>query len=1408
MHDSEGHHFVKTLILPIFGPPKSFSKHRKHMKALSSILLFLFVLNIAWSQCEIFDMTAVPSACNEEGNFHVTIDFNYSNVGDDGFKIQGGGIVYGTFSYSDLPITLEGLSGDCITEYEFVARDISQPDCSDFVLLGPICCDQPDCSLNILEFQAGECNNNHFPIHFNLEHSGTTNSYFEVFGNGIYLGYHSFNDLPITIENFPSSDEPLEELIVCENDNGLCCDTIYFITPCSCSISGVQTRKLECNAEDSTYFLKINFNHYHTSDSFQLGSNAGFFGYFGYNQLPIVIGPIAFSADTLEFLIADQQNTLCFEEFIIAPYQECNTECDISNIQVTTSPCEDNHFYAHITFDYNNPGVHGFKIQGNGQVYGTYLYGNDEYVVGPLLGNCSTNYEFAIVDVDYPNCNESYQMPEPVCCEGCIIQELQAIGICELDNRKVKVNFDHNQPPSSHFNLKINGVFIGNYEFGSLPIIVEYDFIPGQEYSVFVYNEICEKEGNFVLTCSNQGDCDISNLEVTTTACENNEFYAHISFDYSNTGDHGFMIRGNGVIYGTYEYGQDEYIVGPLVANCVTKYEFAVVDVDHPTCKDVYNMTEPVCCDGECSITEMNAIGLCENDDKKVKINFEHNQAPTSEFHLKINGVFIGTYLFAELPIIVDYDFTPGQVYSIFVYNEHCEKEEHFTLSCSNQSSCEIYDLVAEPHACNEDGYFLMDVAFQHNQGVSNTFKIIIGEHLFGPFEYGQSVYTVGPLNGDCTVNKVIVQDLEHGDCRDIFEFEHPICCEGACSITEMTAIGLCENDIKKVKLNFDHNQAPTTQFNLKINGVFIGTYTFGSLPIIFNYNFNPGQVYSFFVYNETCEKEEHFALTCSNQSSCEIYDLVAEPHACNDDGYFLMDVAFQHNQGVSNTFKIIIGEHIFGPFEYGQTFYTVGPLNGDCTVNKVIVQDLEHGDCRDIFEFEHPICCNDACSITEMSAIGFCENDNKKVKLNFDHNQAPTTQFNLKINGVFIGTYTFGSLPIIFNYNFNPGQVYSFFVYNETCDKEAHFALNCSNQSSCEIYDLVAEAFGCNQEGNFSIHLAFHHNDKVSNTFKVLVGDKVFGPFEYGQTSYTIGPLKGDCTIDKVIVRDLEHPDCGDVFEFDHAICCNSCNLKFGDIIPVCQNEHITAVKLFVTNTGSNSDSFNLRINGANYGSKAYSNSPYLINIPDQGPGTFNFRIADLEVDNCVKEISKELNCVGNDCQLGELHVQIVECHDETFRFKIDFANQNTPSDSFYIWIKNELYGPYKYGKQPIITEPYNKTETPFRVRIEDTEKEACALQIVFEHINCETDVEDITAADGVKLAAYGGQLMINSLSDLGQVKIEIFDVVGRQMSAIESQIPVGITLINSDITYSGMYLVKISNDRFVISSPVFLLR
>jgi len=87
--------------------------------------------------CGFAEITADIIDCNEmDSTFSIILDFVPQNNGS-GFTIGGNGTTYGTYSYTDIPITLGPISTE-LQDIEFIFFDTDDVLCFDFIDMSPM----------------------------------------------------------------------------------------------------------------------------------------------------------------------------------------------------------------------------------------------------------------------------------------------------------------------------------------------------------------------------------------------------------------------------------------------------------------------------------------------------------------------------------------------------------------------------------------------------------------------------------------------------------------------------------------------------------------------------------------------------------------------------------------------------------------------------------------------------------------------------------------------------------------------------------------------------------------------------------------------------------------------------------------------------------------------------------------------------------------------------------------------------------------------------------------------------------------------------------------------------------------------------------------------------------------------
>lgn len=707
----------------------------KMNKIKSSIIIIFTVISALFSNsklhsCSLSNMTVTHTDCMN-GTFNVTVNCSHEATSDS-FRIQGNGIIYGHYAYSQLPVTLTGLEGNCTTNYEFVIRDLEYQDCQVSTQVGQICCDQ-GCLLSELSLTQSVCYDIHFhdlTLNFNFQNSNS--DYYDLWLNTNYVGYFPLNQLPKTL-HLENTTNQYDHIKLCINDNPDCCIDGNVLNPCytaqNCNLSEISATTSEC--ESGLFNVTINFLHQFTSDSFRIQGNGVQYGHFAYNALPITLTGLA--------------------------------------------------------------------------------------------GNCTTNYEFAIFDLENADCHISTSIGTK-CCEGdCHIYNLtlNPSDCHENNTHQLAINFNYQNPGNLYYNLWVNNVNKGTFLLNELPKTITIENTSNQYDHVLVCindHPNCCTDGNVANPCFISQTCHLYELSAIPSECENGSFDVLINFEHQFTSD-SFRIQGNGVQYGHFAYDDLPVTLNGLVGNCTTNYEFAITDLENGDCH-VSTHIGSICCTEGCHITNFayEHSECIDQNHYQLSLNFTAVN-PTSDFFvLKVNGNVMGYYPIANLPVTVSIPNSnqATDYFSVCIYNNNdCCKEWHFSNPCFQTGDCNIGSLNYELHPCQE-GKFDITINFEH-QFTSDSFRIQGNGHTYGHYAYSQLPITITGLVGNCETNyEFAVFDIEKINCHNSVQVGK-VCCNSSSTNEsvhdELKALYL----INSKELKIEISNSPVFNVNVSI---------------------------------------------------------------------------------------------------------------------------------------------------------------------------------------------------------------------------------------------------------------------------------------------------------------------------------------------------------------------------------------------------------------------------------------------------------------------------------------------------------------------------------------------------------------------------------------------------------------
>jgi len=769
------------------------------MRPINLILFsLLFWSNALLSQCEIFNLTANPYGCAGIDSFYVDINFEYNNVGDNGFRILGNSIDHGTYPYSALPLTLGPFPANCVTAWEYIVRDIDTNICNDIYNLGTICC--PDsCAISELSIDPLFCiGDSSYMVLVEFEYEDNLSDSFDIIINGDLALTAPYTSEGNTF-TVPSSAEISDQIVICDKGNTMCCDTMVIISPCACIISNVTADLVGCSEQDGEFFVSIDCSFQNVADSFIVGGNNNNYGTFAFSELPLLLGPFPLDSSEYEFVVFDLVDPFCFDIVEMGVMDDCILDCIISDLVLNPVDCNlDDFFLLEMSFTAEMPGPNGFSIYVNDEFVNTFEYGFSPYTIGPLVGDCEQDYFVEIIDNEVPDCTLSDLLVN-YCCEDALCSTDYTIlvtGITCADSIvSAIVDLDYDILPGTGVDIFIDGQYNSSFNFLAFPQEINFDWQGNQTYLMEICLDglpnCCNTINLPAINCGVDAICEISNVEAQMLGCNaDGTFFASIFFDVFSPGLDGFVIQGNGVIYDTFAYNNGPYVVGPLIGDCETIYEFIVKDLANQDCSEFTVFDDVVCCDdGNCKIRELEATEfICFEDNLIFDLNFESSNT-SGQFDLYINDTLKSTQAYNTLPLTV-------------LHGDYNLELDVFTVKVCDTDSIDCCDEIEIPFSefgkpCTIE-FFDYDIV----ECEEGEFYLAFEWECIGDYEYTVSSLdgalldvitcsnlpaTIGPFIGDgeSLYEVTVTADTASSDCENSFEFMAFDCPDVATNKTE-----------------------------------------------------------------------------------------------------------------------------------------------------------------------------------------------------------------------------------------------------------------------------------------------------------------------------------------------------------------------------------------------------------------------------------------------------------------------------------------------------------------------------------------------------------------------------------------------------------------------------------------------
>lgn len=1138
-------------------------------------------------------------------------------------------------------------------------------------------------------------------------------------------------------------------------------------TPAACEIGDLIINPLPCD-QDGRYFVTLNFRHHIPANGrIEVKGGGRHFGYFGYGDLPVKIGPFeGGSRIEHEIVVVDTQNPNCSNFAVFGPYP-C-TDCQIRDLRAHAYPCDQNgNFYLSLNFISQNQ-TDSFEVNYDDQNWGTWSYANLPVSIGPFHSlDWPNGFEglLSVNDHENPACRQTIQFVARLNCDSTTCVGYDSLRVydvtCDSSGSTYSLTFDMNAPTVDSFFVVIGGVSYGRFGTIDLPITIQA--IPNTGPNILPLTILanlntspstpgCRLTDYFRIPC--QAPCAIRNLTASALSSSGSVFqYALvIDFDAVNPGNRFFDLYLNNDHFG---YFPIDSLPLKLYLGCDRfsgQVDVKVQINDRSDCFASVSYQAP--CRNNCRIYNITHLAAqCDSLTYTFTLDFDHSNVTHDEFDLWVEGIYVGSYLYSNLPLTITRPRLNVLDREVNIKicdkdNPDCCEQYAFPNPCVNITPCNIERLRAETLPCDSAGMFYILVNFDYTRAnPTNGFRVFVNGVLQGIFVYSNTTppVRVGPFDSSVDQTyEIVVQDVTRPDCKSTVVISGPDCGGHDCQIRDMVleAYPCDSTGFFFVDLTFKHENTSDSFFIISPNGLHFGTYSYHQLPIKLGRFPGDGRtVLTFTVIdaqNRDCRATREIkSPDCSNNHPCRIFDVRADAGPCDSNGEFMLKLTFNH-AGTGDSFYLNVNNRLGHVYYYDNLPLLLGPFEGNGQVMVFTIHDLSDRSCNAVYTVLAPD-CNRNCEINDaLVDVGDCLNDGTfYYHLNFNHHNTSDSFFVSGINNNWQARFSYADLPVRIGPLPGNGQYIGYIITDAAyrdCRTDFRFQAPDCDINHCSLSDVGYTASDCDSTSHFYIDVKFAFQS-TSDSFNASVGRRFLGRFAYADLPVRLGPFEGDgTTVYEVVLTDSRHPDCRLAFPVQPVYCGDDCrifNVKL-EAGP-CNADGFFEVKVNFDHANTSGAGFLILAGGRPFPIRSGQN---VVIGPFQGDGTtvYGFYIMDLGNPLCFAY--EELGPVDcRKCTISNLQTRLSDC-DSTGHFYVflDFVHQNTSNGGFQVKGNGRLYGTFRYDQLPVKLGPFvGDGQSVYELVVSDVAKPDCSNHILIRALNCRGNdcrITDLVAA------------------------------------------------------------------------------
>lgn len=605
-----------------------------------------------------------------------------------------------------------------------------------------------------------------------------------------------------------------------------------------CLINNLKLTQSPCNSSGQ-FFVEIDFVHSGAGTQFRILGNGNNYGIFEYANLPVTIGPLSADCSTLwEFAVRDLQNPNCLA-FRGLGKVCCNVDCRIQIHETTGTACNGLSYTLGLDLLHNQPPDSRFRVFSNGVQIGEYRYGQLPLQIENVRTSIFETFnQIVVCAADNTTCCDTFRLLNPCICTIYDLRVLVAECSDSLQQFDVRINFRHNLTSDS-FQIGGNVTNYGRFAYKDLPVrlsnlemnsLKDYEFLVVDLQDAFCFSAY---ELGVVDSCTY--DCKLEAKLTGTPECSDSIFYQEIALDARNYGFKGFVIESDDY-QDTIRDGRFNFRAGPFRSLCENEKILKIRDSENSGCLTELILEAPICCEPrQCLISGLQISENCENNDLLgFDLFLDYFESVSDSFRLETNGIYQGTFAYAELPLrFTQIQFGLPEVrFTLYdTANTMCRLDTQYVFRCYPESTCKISDVNILSESCTDEW---IQVSFSLiNINGTTGFDVYANGLALDNFTYGNEEYQLNLPKSFCEENFILeFRDAVVEDCKSSIEMNSPECCT-TCNIAWNMWLNFsaCLDGRYDLSVSFQSSNT-SDSFALYLDNQLVGIYDYNDLPV------------------------------------------------------------------------------------------------------------------------------------------------------------------------------------------------------------------------------------------------------------------------------------------------------------------------------------------------------------------------------------------------------------------------------------------------------------------------------------------------------------------------------------------------------------------------------------------------